>query len=171
MRMKTNGSNVWPYVIVGSAIGGAVAYLFVTDSGKKIRYTVTHPDELANNLEHAGDFLEEKARFVTGHVHGIIDKAKRSIEEGERAYREAGQRYQSQVRQIESKNNEITSTIHSTIDRVSRSAVTVEQSVLDPISDLRALYRGIERGLKLLFQRSQEGPIPIQTRDQRLMGS
>jgi gas vesicle protein len=170
MRMKTNGSSVWPYVIVGSAVGGAVAYIFATDSGKKIRYTVTHPDELANSLEHAGDFLEQKARIVTDRVHGVMEKAKRSMEEGERAYREAGQRYHSQVRQIESRNSEITSSIHNTIDRVSRSAVNVEQSVLDPVSELRALYRGIERGLRLLFQRRQEGAIPIH-RDQRLMGS
>ena len=64
MNMKTNGSNVWPYVVVGSAIGGAVGYLFMTESGRKIRHSLTHPDELAGNIEDARNFIERKARVV-----------------------------------------------------------------------------------------------------------
>ena len=108
MNMKRNG-NVWPYVIVGSAIGGAVGYLFMTESGKKIRHSVTHPDDMANDLEEARRFIERKARVVTDQVHNAIGKARRGIEEGERAYREAGQQYRSRVvGQIENKSHEIT---------------------------------------------------------------
>src|SRR5258706_11179487 len=115
MDIKRNGSNVWPYVIVGSAIGGAVGFLFITDSGKKIRHSVTHPDELANNLEEARNFIERKARVVTDQIHNAIGKARRGIEEGERAYRDAGQQYRSQVvGQIESKSNEITAGVRHT---------------------------------------------------------
>src|SRR5213075_552405 len=103
MDTKRNASNVWPYVIVGSAIGGAVGYLFMTESGRKIRRAVANPDELTNSLEEARDFIERKARIVTDQVHMVIDKAKRGIEEGERAYREAGDSFQSQVRQITGK--------------------------------------------------------------------
>ena len=175
MDIKTNGSTVWPYIVLGSAIGGAVGYLFMTESGRKIRYSITHPDELANDLEGAGSFVEKKARVVTNQVHGILDRAKRSIEEGQYAYREAGQQYRSRIRQVESKNSEITSTVHNTVDRMSRTAVTVEQSVLDPICELGALYRGLEQGIRALLGKTghyrplQEGPIPIH-RD-RVMGS
>ena len=44
MNIKRDTSNIWPYVIAGSAIGGAVGYLFMSESGRKIRHAVTHPD-------------------------------------------------------------------------------------------------------------------------------
>src|SRR5437867_412405 len=74
MKMERNSSNVWPYVIAGSAIGGAIGYLFMTESGKKIRHTVTHPDELADAIEDGRSFIESKAKMVTGQVRGAIDK-------------------------------------------------------------------------------------------------
>src|SRR5207253_10941041 len=111
MDMKRNSSNIWPYVIAGSAIGGAVGYLFMTESGRKVRHAVTHPDELADNIEDARCFVESKAKMVTGQVRSILDKAKQGLEQGERAYREAEQGFQSQMRQLEGKNNEITSSV------------------------------------------------------------
>jgi gas vesicle protein len=167
--MKRNGSNVWPYVVVGSAIGGAVGYLMLTESGKKIRHSVTHPDEMANNLEEARRFIEQKARVVTEQVHNVIGKAKRGIEDGERAYREAGQQYRARVvGQIENKSNEITSGVHNTVDKVSRTATTIEQNVLDPIVEIGALVRGVERGIRSLLGKT--GPVPV-SRDTRMMGS
>src|SRR5580765_1091676 len=138
MNIKRDSSNVWPYVIAGSAIGGALGYLFMTESGRKIRYAVTHPDDLVDNIEEARTFLETKTRMVTDQVHNVIQKAKHSIEEGERAYQEAGQRYQTRVRELQGK----------TVDNVNRTAVTIEHEVLDPIVELGALYRGIERGIR-----------------------
>jgi gas vesicle protein len=170
MNMKTNGSNVWPYVIVGSAVGGAVGYLFMTEKGRKIRHSIAHPDELACSLEDARNFIEQKARVVTGKVHVVLDKAKQGMQEGERAYREAEQNYQSKVRQLEGKNNEIASGVHKTVDTVSRTAVTVEHSFLDPIVELGALYRGVERGIRALLGKTDthttdthtiQGPTPV----------
>ena len=37
------------------------------------------------------------------------------------------------------------------MDNVSRTAYTVEESVLDPIFELGALYRGFERGIRAVF--------------------
>jgi methyl-accepting chemotaxis protein len=175
MEIQRNSSSVWPYVILGSAIGGAVGYLFVTEAGRKIRRSITHPDELAGNVEQAGNFIERKARVVTDRVHDIISKARLSIEEGELAYREAGQQYRTQARQIENKNNQVASSVHNAVDRMSRSAAAVEQSILDPICELGALYRGVERGIRMLMGKAgertfHEGPIPIH-RDHRVMGS
>src|SRR5207247_2562218 len=111
MDIKTNASNVWPYVVVGSAIGGAVGYLFMTESGRKIRHAVTHPDELAQNIEEARGFVERKARLVSDQVHGVLNKAKSSIEAGEQAYREAEIGFQGHVRRVEGKSNEIASDV------------------------------------------------------------
>src|SRR5215472_4809225 len=86
----TNRSSVWPYVIVGSAIGGAIGYLLKSESGRKVRRAVTHPDELADNIDQARNFIERKTRMVTDHAHRFVGKAKNSIEEGQYAYRDAG---------------------------------------------------------------------------------
>jgi hypothetical protein len=156
---KGNGSDVWPYVIVGSAIGGVAAYLIVTESGRKFRHTVGNPDDLASNLEGARDFIQRKAQFVSDQLHSAIAKAKLGIEEGERAYREAERRFQVRAQQIEGKNEQIAASVHQTVDTVSRTAVTVEKSVLDPICELGALYRGIERGVRAALGKA--GPTPI----------
>src|SRR5690349_15819484 len=109
MEIKTNTSNIWPYVIAGSAIGGAVGYLFMTESGRKVRHAITHPDELADNIEDARCFVESKAKMVTGQVHNILEKAKQGLDEGQRAYQAAEQGFQSQMKELEGKNNEIAS--------------------------------------------------------------
>ena len=174
MNMKTNSSNVWPYVLVGSAIGGAVGYLFMSKSGRKIRRSVTHPEELAVNLDEARMFVERRAQAVTDQVHGVLNRARLGIEEGQLAYRQAQQELQTKFRRIEGKSNEITAQVHRTIDNVNRTAVTLEQSVLDPISELGALYRGIERGIRSIFSKKERlaagpGPTPIYP-DSRVMG-
>jgi gas vesicle protein len=169
LRMKTSGSNVWPYVVVGSAIGGAVGYLFMTESGRKVRHAITHPKELADNIEDAREFIESKARIVTDQVHDVLGKAKHGIEEGQAAYREAGQKFQARVRAFEGKNNEIASNVHRTVDNVNRTAADLQQSVLDPIGELSALYRGIESGVRALFGKSVRRPKPV-FRDSRIMG-
>jgi hypothetical protein len=173
MNMKQTGSNIWPYVAVGSAIGGAIGYLFMTEPGRKIRHSITHPDELADDIQDVRDFVERKARVVTDQVHQVLDKAKSSIDAGERAYREAEINFQGQVRQVEGKSNEIASSVHHTVDNVKSTAVTLEKSVLDPLFELGALYKGIERGVRTLIgkdSRSSHGPTPIY-RDSRIMGS
>lgn len=169
MNMKTNGTNVWPYVIAGSAIGGALGYLFMTESGKKVRHAITHPDELADNLEDVRGFIETKARIVTDQVHGVLNRAKEGIEEGERAYHEAEQNFQSRVNQFQGKSGEITSDVHKAVDNVNRTAVTIEQSVLDPIVELGALYKGIERGIRTILGKNPKRLEPVY-RDTRVMG-
>jgi len=149
--IKTNGSKIWPLVIAGSAIGGTVACLFMTESGRKFRRGLRHPNEMANNIDEVRDYVEHKTRIVTGRIHDVIDTARRGIEEGERAYREAGQRYRARTHEVENMNQEVTSGVHHTVDRMSRTAVRMEQSVLDPLCEMGALYRGIEQGIRALF--------------------
>ena len=170
--VKTNGSSVLPYVIAGSAIGGAVAYLFMSESGKKVRRVLTRPDELADNVEHAGNVIERKAAIVTNWLHDWIENAKQSIEEGQLAYRDIGQQYRSQVRQIQSKNDSIVAGVHHTLDRVGHTAANVEGRVLDPIAELGATVRGIERGIRTFFGKTgRRTPLrePIPIHDSRLM--
>ena len=110
--------------------------------------------------------------------HGALNKAKYAIEEGQLAYHEAEHHYQSRFRQIQSKNNQIAGNVHKAVDNLNRTALTVEQSVMDPMSELAALYRGLERGIRAVFgggwrstqePKRNEGPVPIY-RDTRIVG-
>ena len=158
MNIKSNTSNVWPYVILGSAIGGAVGYLFKTESGRKIRRSITHPDELATNVETARHFIEERAQTVTEKVHGALNKAKLSIDEGQLAYRQAQQHYQAKLRFIETKSNEVAAEVQGAVGKMGRSAVSMEQSVIDPVAEMGALYRGLERGIRSIFGKTRSTP-------------
>ena len=116
MNTKTNSPHAWPYVIAGSIIGGALGYLYVTETGQKVRRSVTHPDEMAGNIEDARTFLENKTRMVTDQVHNLLQKAKHGIEEGQHAYEKAGQRMHSQTHEFHGK----------TVQNKNRTAVTIE---------------------------------------------
>jgi gas vesicle protein len=168
MSTKINGSSVWPYVIVGSAIGGAVGFLFMTESGRKVRRAITHPDELTDDIEEARSAIERKAQVVTDQIHKFIGKAKQSMDAGERVYREAGEEFRLRARRLDKRNDDITSQVHHTVEKMNQTAVTIEHSVLDPLVELGALYRGIEHGIRSLFGRSKErlgtGPIPVKDR-------
>jgi gas vesicle protein len=169
METKKN-VNVWPYVLAGSAIGGAVGYLLLTESGRKVRRAVAHPDELADTIEDARSFIESKARMVTGQVRNVLDIAKEGLDEGQRAYREAERNYQSQLQELEGKNNEIASSVHKTVDNIKGTAYTVEQSVLDPLFELGALYRGFERGIRALLSHKPEGRVSSFYKSGRVTG-
>ncbi len=153
--MKSTKSNLWPYIIVGSAVGGAVTYLFTTDSCRKVRQSLSHPSELSGNIEQARDFIETKARTVTGKVRGVLDKAKLGMEDGQRAFHEAEQNYRANLHRLEGKNNEIASSVHKTVDNMTRTAHTVEESILDPLYEIGALIKGIERGIRTAFGRNR----------------
>src|SRR6266581_4947001 len=170
MDMKRISSSIWPYVIVGTAVGGAVGYVIMTGSGKKIRHAVTHPDELADAIEDARSFVDSNAKMVMEQVRSFMDKAKMGLEEGQLAYREAEKNYQSQLRRLEGKNNEIASNVHKTVDSLNRTAYTLEQSVLDPIFELGALYRGIERGIQVVFGHAPHGQVSRFYKSERITG-
>src|SRR5439155_9094713 len=114
-KMGRNGSNIWPYVIVGSAVGGAVGYLFMTESGRRIRRTIANPEELSGKLEDARLFLERKSTEISDQVRSAVNKAKQSMEAGQQAFREAELNYRSQFRGVESKNDEIASNVHQAV--------------------------------------------------------
>jgi hypothetical protein len=122
-----------------------------TESGRKVRHVVTHPDELAETVEDVRSYIESQAKMVSGQVRNVLDRAKLGWDEGHRAYGETGLNHESRLRHLEGKNNEIASSVHKTVDNMSRTAYTVEESVLDPIFELVAIYRGFERGIRAVL--------------------
>ena len=130
---KTNSSNVLPYVIAGSAIGGAVGYLVRERIRKKDPPRPHHPDELADNVERGRKCSSNAKRaIVTDQVHDWIENAKRGIEEGELAYREVGQQYRyASPARSKARTSRCCSRVHNTVDRVNtpRSTWKVECSI------------------------------------------
>ena len=145
-NMKRNSPYAWPYVIAGSVIGGAVGYLFMTEPGRKFRRGLTHPDEMADNIENARTFVQNKTQMLTDQVHNVLQKAKHGIEEGQRAYEEAGHRFHSRTHEFHGK----------TVENMNRTAVTIEQDVLHPICELGALFRGIEHGFRTVLGKERK---------------
>src|SRR5262249_32293557 len=119
---RSNVSNIWPYVLAGSAIGGAVGFLFMTESGKKVRHALANPDEMADNIDDVRLQVERKARIVTDRVRVILDKAKEGMEAGQRAFDEANTGYRSNMRRIQGKNDEIATTVHKNVDNLKATA-------------------------------------------------
>jgi len=149
---RSNGSNVWPYVIAGSAIGGAVGYLFWTDSGRKVRHALANPDEMADNIDDVRILVERKARVITGRVRTVLDRAREGMDVGQRAFEEASQNYRSSMQRIQGKNDQIAETVHKNVDNLNRTASAVEESVLDPLYEAGALVRGIQRGIQAVLR-------------------
>src|SRR4051812_34507549 len=113
---RSNASNIWPYVLAGSAIGGAVGFLFMTDSGRKVRHALANPDEMAEEIDDVRVLVEDKARIVSSRIRTVLDKAKEGMEAGQRAFEEASQNYRSSMRRIQGKNDEIATTVHKNVD-------------------------------------------------------
>jgi hypothetical protein len=146
IKIETNSPNAWPYVVAGSVIGGALGYLLVTETGQKLRRGVTHPDEMSGNIEDARTFLKTKTRMVTDQVHKLLQKAKHGIEEGQRAYGQAGQRLHSQTHEFHGK----------TVENVNRTAVMIEQDIVHPIVELGALLRGLRHGFEAVVGKERK---------------
>lgn len=153
-----NTSNKLPYVLVGSAVGGAIGYLFMTKSGVEFRQSLMENGTavIPEKLEGARGFIENKGRVVTDQVRGVLNRAKEAIEAGQEGYREAGRDYESTLRKIEGRNQEIVNNVHKTVDSLSQTAVTVQQSFMDPVYDMVAMVRGFERGIRRFIGRRGE---------------
>src|SRR5438552_1714629 len=149
---RSNASTMWPYIVVGSAVGGAVTYLFMTESGRKVRHALANPDEMADNIDDVRMFVEKKARVVTGRVRTVLDKAKEGMEAGQRAFDEASRGYRTNMQKIQGKNDQIAETVHKNVDNLNKTASAVEETLLDPLYEVGALYRGIQRGVQTVLR-------------------
>jgi len=154
---KGTGSKVWPYVLVGSAVGGTVGYLFMTESGRKVRHALANPDEMADHIDDMRSVIEKKARVVTGRVRTVLDKAKEGMEAGQRAFNEANEGYRGNMQRLQGKNDTIASAVHKNVDNLTKTASAVEEQVLDPLYEVGALYRGIQRGVQAVLRGAAEG--------------
>jgi hypothetical protein len=120
----------------------------MTRGGAKVRRAIMNPDELAENIDDARVFLERKAEKVTARVRTVLDKAKEGMAAGQRAFEEAEQGFRNRTSRFETRSSAVAEGIHKNVDNLSKTAVTVEQALLDPVYEASALYKGIQRGVR-----------------------
>src|SRR5262249_34540129 len=134
----------------------AIGFLFMTESGRRVRESIRHPEDLPEKVDEAREFVERKAQIVAGRVRDMLERAKHAMENGERAFREAELSYRSQLRGLETKNTEIAANVHKAVDNLKTTAYRVEESILDPLYEAGALYRGIARGIRVFLGRQSQ---------------
>lgn len=156
--MRRNTSNTLPYVIVGSAVGSIVGYLFLTDSGRRVRESL-NPNRHPETMDKARVFIDRNTKRVTDQVRGVLDRAKESVEAGQRAYRRAEERYRSQFHSIKSKNKGFAANAHVTVDKLASIADAVEDDVLGQLYEVGALWRGIEGGARSFMGRRRQADV------------
>jgi hypothetical protein len=127
-----------------------VGYLFMTRSGTQFRQSLVHNGSkvVPEKIEQAREFVESKGRIINDKVRSVLDRANESIAAGQQAYRDSGSGYQSSLRRMEGRSHDITSNVHKAVDDLSKTAVAVQKSFLDPVYDLVAIVKGFDRGIR-----------------------
>ena len=113
-------------------------------------------------------FVERKARVVTDRVRTVLDRAKEGMDAGRRAFDDASEDYRANVQRIQGKNDRIAQTVHKNVDNLSKTANAVEASLLDPLYEVGAVLRGIQRGVETALGRGESRqPRPLRPASNR----
>jgi hypothetical protein len=153
----------WPFIVAGTAVGGVVGYLFLTDSGRRARTSLRSFDAntIPNKLEQLRSMIDNRGGSVTGKVQGVLDQAKGMvtqhrdsflgcISEGRRAYDQAGTDFHDKVRTLETKNQEITAGIHRSVDSLMQTVLSFQQNIINPLIEFGSLAKGVEKSVRSL---------------------
>jgi gas vesicle protein len=148
-----------PYFLAAGAIGGAVGYLFFTDSGKNVidkisRLRVEKSAKIAEKIEDARMFIADKGKDVTSVLHHTVDRVKGSIAAGHHAYGEAGDVFHGRVEKVHRNNAEVVGNLHRAVDNIGKLMQTVQDTFLEPLFEVGAFARGVDRGVRELVNNS-----------------
>jgi len=152
-------SNKMTYMVAGTVIGGAVGYFLLTDSGRRTVRSVREfdPNRIPEKLDEFRAAVERGGRDISKRVETARHRILESFESGRIAYNEVGTPFESQLRQWESRGNEVVGGIHRAIDELNKTVYTFEKSVLGPAYEIGSLVRAIKRGWNSLTS----SPAPI----------
>ena len=145
-------SNKVKYVVAGSMIGGAIGYLFLTDSGRKTVRSVRQfdPNRIPEKLNELRTTVERGGRDITRRVETVRHRIQDSFEAGRNVYMDPDNQLDAQLRRMESRNNQVAEEIHRAVDELNKTVLTVEKSVLSPFYEVTSLIRAVKRGWNTL---------------------
>lgn len=173
-----NNSNKMPFLLAAGAIGSVVGYLVFTDSGKRVvdniaRKRVEKTGQIPEKIDNLRSFIAERGKDVTGLMRDAVDHVKGSVAAGQRAYDEAGGMHRDQIAKLHRSNAEVIANLHKAVDNIGKLFETVEQTFLDPIYEMGAIARGVDRGARHLVSGKHEAvsrPVEIYPGQHRVIG-
>jgi len=165
-------SNKVTYVVAGSLIGGAVGYLFLTESGRKARRSLRDfdPKTIPNKLEDLRGAIERGGRDVTRRVETARHRVLDSFEAGRRAYVSSDTRMESQLRRMESVNNEVLAGLHRGVDELGKTVYSFEKSILGTVYETLSLLQAVKQGVNTLTEGTSPQPLQPMTETPRATG-
>ncbi len=177
--MAMNNSNKMPYLVAAGAIGGAIGYLFFTDSGKKVvdkisQMRVEKTARIPEKIDELRNYIADRGRNVTGFLRNTVDQVKLSVEAGQQAFEDAGGMYKDQVERLHRSNAEVLGNLHKAVDNLGKLMETTQETFLEPLYELGAFARGVDRGVREMVENFGEKKDNIQPisdfREQRVIG-
>jgi hypothetical protein len=53
---------------------------------------------------------------------------------------------------MDDKSHDVVDSIHRSLDNLNRTVHTIQETILDPLSEVGAIAKGIDRGIRRLFE-------------------
>jgi len=153
----SRSDNKTALLLASGAIAGAAGYLFLTDSGKRVRRSIGNADIgsiIPDKIEDARLFIEKKAVKVQDRVQCLVDRAKESFEAGKTAFDESGRGLHKKLDELDQQNTAVLSNVHRAVDNVHKTVYTVEKTLLEPFYQVVGIVRGVDRGFRKLTKKS-----------------
>jgi gas vesicle protein len=149
------------YVFAGSMIGGAIGYFLFTDSGRRVIQSARHldPNKFPDKIEELRNVIEQRGQQVGRHVEAVRDRIMHSIDAGKEAYNDKDNGFENQIRRLQSRNGEITSSLHRAVDNLNNTIFGFEKSVLEPVYQVGTIVRAVKHGAcSLINSEKKENP-------------
>jgi hypothetical protein len=155
--MAMNDSNKLPYLLAAGAIGGAVGYLFLTESGQRVRQSIFNAETgsvIPDKIEEARSYVERRGKEAGDRLQGLVDRVKDSVEEGRRAYERGSMDFQHRMGIMDRNGAEVVANIHHSIDRFNQTIHNVEAGLLQPVYQAGAMAKAVDSGVRRLLRRN-----------------
>ena len=149
-------SKIVPYIVAGSTIGGAVAFLLMTDKGRRMSCSLRKFDAntIPDKMEKLRDALEKRADQVSKKLEDVRSATRL-------AYGESDDDLRKKLRQVEETNGRVTAGIHKSVDDLNRTVYGMEKAVLASIYQVMSIAASIKRGVFSLKEREPRNVTPV----------
>jgi len=159
--MHTSNSNKLPFLLAAGAVGGAVGYLFFTDSGRRKLDTLSQgridvSGRFPDKIESARRFVETKGRNVTSKVQDLMDRVKDAYEAGQRSHDDALRSYMGQMDKLQRSNQQVIANLHRAVDNLGKLMESGQSTLIGPFHEAGALAQGIQGGVRSFFGNTEE---------------
>ena len=178
--MHTKNSNKLPFLLAAGAVGGAVGYLFFTDSGRRKLDTLSQgridvSGKFPEKIDRARRFVETNGRNVTSKVQDLVGRVKGAYEAGQRSYEDGLRSYQGQIDKLHRSNQEVIANLHRAVDNLGKLMETGQSTLIGPFHEAGALAQGVQGGVRSFLGHTEKPgsdsnrPMSFQREDYRVI--